>query len=329
MMLPIGLALVRQLESRAGGKRLESFGAALMLAIAYGANLGGIATKIGTGTNSIFCGFTARVLGRDLGFVEYMVVAAPFVACFLPVVWLILWRLGRCDAGAIAEARVTLERQLRALGPLAREQKRVGGIFMIAATAWIFGDVLRPLVAPHVSALWPGFTFQGKHYEAGVAMSAALVLVLTGSVSLATLRRVPWSTLVLLGGSFSMAAGIEGSGLSSWLAERLAALATLPFAAQLFITSVATVFLSAIASNTATVNVMLNVVPRSLTLLFGAAIAASCDFMLPAGTPPNAIVFGSGYIRLPVMMRNGFLLDVLAALAVTVYGLSWVWWLLG
>ena len=97
---------------------------------------------------------------------------------------------------------------------------------------------------------------------------------------------------------------------------------------QVLGTNTATVFLSAVASNSATVNVMLNVLPRSLPLLFSAAIAASCDFMLPAGTPPNAIVFGSGYIRLPVMIRNGFVLDVLAVLAATLYALTWMSWVL-
>lgn len=328
MMLPIGLALVKQLEARAGGRRLESFGTATLLAVAYGANLGGIATKIGTGTNSIFCGFTARVLGRDLGFVEYMIVAAPFVLGFLPVIWLVLWRVARRDAGAIGEARSAIVEQLRALGPLAAEERRVGTIFALAATAWIFADLLRPLLAPRVPVFWEGFAFQGKHYEAGVAMTAATLVLATGSLSIRSLRRIPWGTLVLLGGSFSMAAGIEGSGLASWMSERLAALATLSFAAQMIVTTAATVFLSAVASNTATVNVMLNVLPRSLPLLFSSAIASSCDFMLPAGTPPNAIVFGSGYVRLPVMMRNGFLLDLLAVLAVTLYGLTWVSWVL-
>jgi len=328
MMLPIGLGLVKQLETRAGGRRLESFGAAIMLAVAYGSNIGGIATKIGTGTNSIFCGFVARVLHRDLGFVEYMIVATPFMVCFLPVIWLVLWRVARHDADTIGEAGAAIEEQLRALGPPAPAERQVGTIFALAAAAWIFGDLLRPLVTPWVPAFWSGFTFQGKHYEAGVAMTAAALVLVTRAASLRALRRVPWSTLILLGGSFSMAAGIEASGLSSWMSERLAGLAALPFAVQVLGTNAATVFLSAVASNTATVNVMLNILPRSLPLLFSAAIAASCDFMLPAGTPPNAIVFGSGYIRLPVMIRNGFLLDVLAVLAATLYALTWMAWVL-
>jgi sodium-dependent dicarboxylate transporter 2/3/5 len=329
MMLPIGLALIRQLEAHAGGRRLERFGEAIMLAVAYGANLGGIGTKIGTGPNSLFCGWVARVLGRDLGFVEYAIVAVPFVLLFLPVLWLVLWAVAREDAGSIGGAGVAIEERLQRLGKLAPAERRVGATFALAAVAWIFGDVLRSPLAAAVAAHWPGFVLQGKHYEAAVAMAAAAILLATGSLPARALRRVPWSTLVLLGGSFSMAAGIEASGLASWLAQRLAALAEQPAVSQLLIVNASTVFLSAMASNTATINVMLNVLPRSLPLLFSATIASSCDFMLPAGTPPNAIVFGSGYVRLPVMMCVGFVLDVLAVVVVTLYALAWIGPVLG
>jgi sodium-dependent dicarboxylate transporter 2/3/5 len=143
-------------------------------------------------------------------------------------------------------------------------------------------------------------------------------------LSPSALRRFPWGTLVLLGGSFALAAGIEASGLSELMATSMAGLRGLPLVEQLAITSAATVFLSAFASNTATLSVMLNVLPPALPVLSAATIAASCDFALPAGTPPNAIVFGSGYVRLPTMMRIGVLLDVLAAAAITVYATFWV-----
>jgi sodium-dependent dicarboxylate transporter 2/3/5 len=150
------------------------------------------------------------------------------------------------------------------------------------------------------------------------------VLVLGRGVGLGGLRRIPYGTLLLLGGSFAMAAGIEGSGLSGWLAQMLEPVARLPLAGQVALATAATVVLSAVASNTATINLMLNLLPRSLVVLSGSAIAASCDFALPAGTPPNAIVFGSGYVRLPVMMRTGLLLDVLASVVITIYSLLYL-----
>ena len=128
----------------------------------------------------------------------------------------------------------------------------------------------------------------------------------------------------MLGGSFALATGVEGSGLSGWLSSQLVILVTLPQPAQMAIAVTSSIALSAVASNTATVNVMLNILPRSLPILFTTAIAASCDFALPAGTPPNAIVFGSGYVRLPTMMRTGVLLDLTAALLLTLYGLWWI-----
>ena len=159
-------------------------------------------------------------------------------------------------------------------------------------------------------------------------MLAAASLLAWRVLSLQALRRLSWGTLVLLGGSLAMAAGIEESGLSLWLGERFNGLAELPLAGQLAVATTGTIGLSAVASNTATINVVLNVLPPNLPVLFAITMGASCDFMLPAGTPPNAIVFGSGYIRLSTMMRLGFMLDVAAAILITLYMLAYGQWLL-
>lgn len=318
MMLPIAIALQKQLEVGSGGARRPGFGSALMLAVAYASNVGGIGTKIGTGTNSIFVGFAAKKLGRDLGFLEFMAVAAPFVILFLPVVWWVLWQVARADAPATDRGRAVIDGELAAIGPLRGHEARVAAVFAGTAALWILGDVLRPPVATWVRAAF-GLDLLGKHYEAAVAMLAAVVLLAVGGVSPNGLRRLPYSTLLLLGGSFAMAAGIEQSGLSTWLGARVAGLSALPLVAQLALANVAAIALSAVASNTATVNVLLGVLPPTPSLLFSTCIASSCDFMLPAGTPPNAIVFGSGYVRLATMMRVGFVLDVLAAVVLTAW----------
>ncbi len=155
-------------------------------------------------------------------------------------------------------------------------------------------------------------------------MLAALTLISWRALSFAQLKRVPWSALLLLGGSFSLAAGIEGSGLAKWMTGELAGLRTLAPFTQVLLAAAASVVLSAMASNTATLNVMLNVLPASLPVLTTSAIASSCDFALPAGTPPNAIVFGSGYVRLQTMMRAGALLDLIAILLLALYGWAYV-----
>lgn len=323
MMMPIGLALLAQLEAAAGGRRLERFGMAVMLAVAYASNVGGIGTKIGTATNSIFCGFVQRSMGCEIGFIRYLAFGLPFVVLFVPILWAVLWRLGRKDAPCNSRGREVLERELASLGRMTVRERVVAGAFLAAAALWIAGDVLKGWVAPAaesaVRTVWTTFTFGGKHYESWVSMTAGLALVACGLVSPRGLRRLPWGTLVLLGGSFAMAAGIEGSRLSEWMSGRIAGLASLPFVVQVGVSALATVGLSAVASNTGTVSVLLNVLPRSAAVLSASAIGASCDFMLPAGTPPNAIVFGSGRVRLSTMMKTGFLLDLAAVALITLY----------
>jgi sodium-dependent dicarboxylate transporter 2/3/5 len=166
--------------------------------------------------------------------------------------------------------------------------------------------------------------------EAGIAMVAAIVLLVIPAdrrpvLGLPALRHIPWGTLVLLGGGFAMAAGIEQSGLSAWMASSLGAFRAQGSLVQIAAASFATVGLTAIASNTATVGVMLNVLAGAaapgnvLPVLTATAIAASCDFALPAGTPPNAIVFGSGYVTIPRMVRTGIVLDLAAAILTTAW----------
>ncbi len=328
MMFPIALALVKELEAARGRGRLSSFGPAIMLAVAYGANVGGIGTKIGSGPNSIFCGFVSEKLHIDIGFLQYLAVALPFVVLFLPVAWGSLWLVARREGIASVHGRELILRELSTMGALSKEERTVGIVFLGAAALWICSSVVHPLVAPPISKLLGGFRVQGKHYEAGVSMLAAAILVACRVLSLPALRRLPWGTLVLLGGSLAMAAGIEESGLSLWLGNRFGGLAELPLAGQLAVGTTGTIGLSAVASNVATINVVLNLLPQNLSVLFAITMGASCDFMLPAGTPPNAIVFGSGYIRLSTMMRLGFMLDVAAAVFITVYMLAYGQWVL-
>jgi sodium-dependent dicarboxylate transporter 2/3/5 len=320
MMLPIGMALIAQVEAENGGRRLERFGGALMLSIAWGANVGGIGTKIGTGVNSIFAGFLSEALGYELSFLGYLAMGAPFVLLFTPLLWLGLWRDARHDDVRLDRGSAPIRADLLALGPMSRAERRVAAVFALAAALWVLGDVVRPALAPMVPKPLPFLT---RHYEAAVALLVGATVLAARLVGRRTLRKVPWGTLVLLGGSFALADGVEASGLSSWLSAKLAVLASWPFLAQLFAATLATVFLSAFASNTATVNVMLHVLPRSLPLLGAANLGASCDFALPAGTPPNAIVFGSGYVRLPTMMRLGLVMDLAASVAITLY--AWLW----
>lgn len=317
MMLPIALALLRQLES-AVGRRLNQFGCALMLAVAWAANVGGIGSKVGTAANSIFVGFVTKRIGEEIGFLTYMAMALPFVLLMLPLIWLVLWWLGRRDGLSGAQAREALQHELATMGPMDRDERKVALVFASAALLWVAGDPMRKLLAPHVST-WFGFQLRASHYEAGVAMTAFAVLVLMRSLSLQGIRRIPFSTLLLFGGGFALASGIEGSGLSKWMANSLAVITELPDLGQVGLAAGSTVLFSALASNTATINVTLNLLPNSVPVLFASTLGSSCDFALPAGTPPNAIVFASGYVRLPTMMKLGLLLDLSAIVLITLY----------
>ena len=325
MMFPIGLALIAEFE-RAAGRRLAGYGAALMLAVAYGSNVGGIGTKIGTVPSAQLSGFLSQ-RGVEVSFLQFAAIGIPFVLLFLPIVWLALWRIGRADAPAPDVGRRALAGEGARLGAMQRAEKIVLGVFLATAGVWILG---KPLA--------DGLRAQGladlatAHVEAGIAMLASLVLF-TWRVGRrrvlgpASLRFVQWETLVLLGGGFSLAAAIQASGLSHWFGAQLEALRAVPPFAQAVAASVVTVTLSAFASNAATTAVMLPVLAGSVApehttaILFAAAFSASCDFALPAGTPPNAIVFGSGYLTIPQMARTGAVLDLVAALCAAL----WCW----
>ncbi|MBI1853549.1 MAG: DASS family sodium-coupled anion symporter [Planctomycetes bacterium] len=321
MMLPIGLAIIAQLEAQSGGRRLEHYGASLMLAIAYASNVGGIGTKVGTAPNTQFAGFCSQNLGIEVSFLKFVALGLPFVAMFLPIVWWALWRTGRHDAPHSSASVV--ERELAALGPMRREEKAVLGMFLVTAALWISSQPITAMLRPLGNGIVSDFG--SKYVEGTIAIVAALVLLATRLLDRRQLRTVPWLTLILLGGGFSMAAGIEKSGLSSWLGSELRVLRDVPPVAQVAVASFAAVGLSAVCSNSATVAVMLGVLYRAvsrtevMSALAATTLGASCDFMLPAGTPPNAIVFGSGYLTIRRMAKTGVVLDLLAATLVAIW----------
>ncbi len=323
MMLPIALAVVVKLEALAA-RALPAFAAALLLAVAYGSNVGGIGTKIGTGTNSILVGYLSSAMGTEMTFLSYLAIGLPFVLLLLPVVFWALWRHARADAEHIPSAGVLIAAERRSLGAMSRSEVVVAVAFALGALGWITADFTRPWWAEAAPGPWSGAALKTKHVEAGVGLALAAGLTLVGRAGVAEWRGLPWSTLVLLGGSFSMAAGIEGSGLGVRLATLASGLGDAPLLAQTTAAAAFGVGLSAVASNTATVNVLLPVLPQTVPVATTLAMAASCDFALPAGTPPNAIVVGSGRVPVPVMMRVGVALDIAAVALAAVFGAVWI-----
>lgn len=319
MMFPIGMAIIAEFEHQTG-RRLRDFGAALMLAVAYAANLGGIGTKIGTVPSAQLSGFLAQ-RGEEISFLDFMLLGVPFAGVLLLLGWAALWRIGRKDAPDAEVGRRALASQGGRLGPMQRAEWIVLAVFVAAAALWIGGQPITSWLRERSGATGLG----AAHVEAATALLASVVLMLArtrGQAVLAarSLRTLQWQTLLLIGGGFSMAGAIEASGLSEWIGTQLVGLRELPGPAQLLLASTAAIFLSAFASNAATVAVLLPILAVSAApellhpVLFAATFAASCDFALPAGTPPNAIVFGSGYVTIPLMARVGVLLDLAAAL---------------
>lgn len=324
MMVPIALAVAVALESRVGPGHMTAFGASLLLAVAYGANVGGIGTKIGTAPNAQFAQFMERTVGVEVGFLAFMAVGLPFVLIMLPVTWAVLWLAGRRDAPQASVGAAVVESERRALGRMARGESVVLLVFATTAALWMAGRPLHGALSPVFADAF-AFKLTAAHVEGGIAMAAMVLLMLLRSggqaiLAPASLRFVPWSTLVLLGGAFSMANGVQQSGLSSWMGSRLGALSAMSPTLQVLVAAFVTVALTAVASNTATTGVMLNVLRDAVpaaqlnTVLFASTLSASLDFALPAGTPPNAIVFGTGFVTVAQMARTGVVLDVLGAL---------------
>lgn len=333
MMLPIALAIIGGVSNeRPPGKDVSSFGRALLLGIAWGCSIGGVGTLIGTPPNALLASFVADRYGRDqaIGFVEWMMVGIPVVAIMLPLGWLLLTRViervprdvGRLDPGR-------LRRQLVALGPTTRAEWCVLAVFVCAAAAW----TTRPLWTREGSPL-DGVT------DPGIAIIAVIALFLLPSGSPRHARildwevasSLPWGILVLFGGGLALAQSIVSAGVDRWFGSLASSLHGLPVLLVVLAIVAMIVFLTEIASNTATVAAAfpvlaalaspLDVAP--LLLLAPAAIAASCAFMMPVATPPNAIVFGSGRLTIRDMMRAGFVMNLIAIAVITGVGYAFV-----
>ena len=318
LLFPIGLAVISQLEHHNGDKRLAFYGMAIMLSIAYGSNIG-LGTKIATAPNAMFASFMEQN-GMGISFLDFMLVSMPFVIIFTPITWYWLWRIARRDQLPAHSGDTTIRTQLAALGKMKGEEKLIIGVFIATAIVWIFSEPITAALRPMVTS----FKLGSSHIEGSVAMLAAVVLFCMRHkgkqiLSIGAMKGLPWGTLLLMGGSFAMAAGIQESGVSTWMGQKLVLMRELNDFSQVLLASIATVGISAVASNTATIAIMLNVLrgivaPAMLpTVLFSATISSSCDFALPAGTPPNAIVFGSGYVTIPQMAKTGAVLDIVAA----------------
>ena len=352
MMLPIGLAVIAampELEEETGPKQSGNFAAALMLGIAYSASIGGVATPIGTPPNISFRGQLALLYpaAPEISFGKWLLMFLPLVCVFLPVAWLVLVRITcRVSTGRFHAGRAVVREQLKRLGRMRGPEIAMLIVFAATAMLWMLrsipiGDANYGWAAVIERWLSPGdgtpHRFQaGFINDATVALGMAVLLFLIPAgrdeagkrqplMNWETAQRLPWGILLLFGGGFAIAAGMRESGLSDWCGRVFVGLGIsepLPLVAG---TSTLMTFLTEITSNTATTEVMLPIVAKAgealgsnpLLLMLPATISASCAFMLPVATPPNAIVFGSGQVEMGRMVRTGIILNLVGVLLVT------------
>jgi sodium-dependent dicarboxylate transporter 2/3/5 len=320
MMLPVGLSVIELVRRPDAPEASSNFAVVLMLAIAYACSVGGLGTLIGTPTNALLAAFLEESYGFELSFARWLLIGLPLVVLGVVIVFVVLTRVVYPIAlDTLPGGRAYLREELNKLGPMQRAEKQVAIVFGLVALLWI----TRPLLDDVV----PGLS------DAGIAMAGAVVLFVLPVdwkqgvfvLNWDWARRLPWGVLLLFGGGLSLASAISATGLADWIGAAMEGLAAWPVVLITGAVVVVIVLLTELTSNTATAaaflpvlaSIALGIGQDPLLLLVPATLAASCAFMLPVATPPNAIVYGSSFITIPQMVRAGAVLNVIFVLVVT------------
>jgi len=328
MLLPIGLAIITVVkESMHDLSEIDkiNFQVALLLGIAYAANIGGIATLIGTAPNMALNGFMEEQYGVSISFLDWMKVGLPVSLILLPLTWFTLTRISfPVNFETSAETQEAIQTMRESIGKTKTPEKRVFIIFLITALLWVFRSPINDI--PGMEGLT----------DPGIAMLCGLTLFLTPSGGdqehnllqwKDAEKGVPWGILLLFGGGLTLAAAAQNTGLAAWIGNLMPVGLSIVFLVVIFTTLI--IFLTELTSNLATTATFLPIVAviatqfgfNPLLLTASIAIAASCAFMLPVATPPNAIVFGSELIKVPQMMRAGIAINIIAIVIVSLAGI--------
>ncbi|MEM9739287.1 MAG: DASS family sodium-coupled anion symporter [Pseudomonadota bacterium] len=334
MMMPIALSVATAIR---GPDRIAApFTYALLLGIAYSCSIGGLGTPVGTPTNLIVIGYLNESAGFSIGFGQWMMIGLPTVLIMVPLAWLVLtrisFRLADHESGAGKDAILS---QLEALGPIRVPEIRTLIVFGVVACLWVFRE---PLSSLKMGGSLP-FAGLTDHLIAifGVVLC---FLVPAGAknqpgarlLDWPTAESIPWGVLLLFGGGMTLAAAITQSGLGAWAGAELAGLAALPILLVIIVLTALVIFATEVTSNIATAAALMPVL-GAVALSTGMpvellglplALSASCAFMLPMATGPNAVVFATGHVSLPTMARAGFVLNLLgiAVISALSYGLA-------
>ncbi|MFC7154272.1 SLC13 family permease [Halomarina halobia] len=324
----------------------------MLLGTAYAASVGGVGTLIGTPPNAILAGQLNSILGYEIGFAQWLLIGVPVVVVTLPLVWYVLtYRLYPPQVESVDEAQEQAREYLREEGELSVRGRRVAYIFTATAALWVLGG-LGEFIGPWLPAAWATTIFggegmtvfgveghQGLLYYVMVGMFAIPALVLSDTMDWDDLVDIDWGTILLFGGGIALADALADTGATEWIADTVfSSLTGAPIVLVVAVVVLLVIFLTEMTSNTATATIIvpiligiggvfattlgLSEVAAAVFLAVSGAIAASFAFALPVATPPNAIVFGSGYIEQSQMMRAGVVLNVLMTLVLT--GLIWL-----
>jgi len=338
MMTPIGLAVVLQTTDLVDRTDMDvptargefNFGTALMLCIGYSASVGGVGTIIGTPPNLVLVGAINETFDQSISFAQWMLYGVPIAALGVAIVWVYVTRFlipPRMDT--LPGGMEVIDDEIKALGPMTREEKLVLVVFAATALGWLTRSFLLEPIIPGIA-------------DSMIAIAGALVLFLiparetdgsfTFLLDWETAVGIPWGIILLFGGGLSIAAGFQETGLAEWIGGLLGGLEGVSILLVMTVVVLLTIFMTEVTSNTAT-TAMLMPIMASLAVglsihpygvMIAAATAASFAFMLPVATPPNAVVFGTGYITMPEMAKTGFGLNIIGILLVIALAVSWL-----
>jgi len=340
MMLPIALSIILKLEEDLGTKKTHKYSAGLLLAIAFSASIGGIATLVGTPPNLSFVRIAAIIFPEmpEISFADWFIFAVPVTFVLFIAAWLVLYFLYRPDEKWDNLNIKSFKKEYALLGKPKPEEKIILLLFAILAFLWIFreGFQIQSVNIPG----WAGLFKTPSYINDGtVAIFMAVILFIIPSktekgerlMNWETANKIPWGIVLLFGGGFALAQGFVESGLSLWFGEQLAGLAGLdPVLLTLANVSMMSA-LTQLTSNVATTEMILPILAglsitikiNPLMLMIPATLTASLAFMLPVATPPNAIVFGSNRIQIKEMVKAGFLLNIAGIILATLFMFIW------
>lgn len=310
---------------------IKRFGICLLLAIAWSASMGGLGTLLGSPPNAIVAGYAADELGRTIGFLEWMMIGVPLAFTFILVGWVLMTRvLYRFDIADIPGGKEMIDGEIHKLGPLSQGEKMVMIVFGSAAFLWVVPGLLATL--PGVGDMLGPFA---ELDDTAIAIAAGIAMfILPGRGRRDMVLNwqdaedgLPWGVLLLFGGGLSLAGAVASTGLDSWFGEQITGLQVLPILLLVAAITTLVLFLTEVTSNTATAatfipvlgGVAVGIGADPMTLLIPAAFAATCAFMLPVGTPPNAIVFGTGAVTIAQMARGGVVLNIVGIVLITLF----------